>query len=1009
MNNEEQITAKTLFFEDISKIKSMILMCYKIEPSLVNDFPDELKSNTVFICPQDQVKKLIEIGISKKRIFHIPSSWNKFDILHGKIFIKIYQKELSCMIGSNNFTYAGLERNLETYILLKSQLKKEMALDHICNRQDKKYWSGFLDNSLIEGILDFINHIISASDNCNFLSEELLIDLSKKLFFVHSAGHNSLAQGLKVLCRRKTKKIIRVVTPYTTAESLRFFLSFIYEIIKQPFKLQVLTNYLPDFKTYYDSASYIDPDDYLEIKRQWKSENNVDIELRFWSANGIEHIELPGNFIHSKLYVITLVDGDIAPEGFLLTSANVSSSAWKNQKNVEVGILDVDAKRTKNMYDFTELLWMEAEHDTVEVLNKIKQVRKKIVEREIITQLPLKRFITSKMSPGSKKTTSGAPGGQPSKLPITISIPQVDKLDEFLEKTIHIVTTDFSPSITSIEAEIHFFDITQPLLPPITKVIPLAKIGKQYSMNLSELKKHLTVNHAIDFISIKALTNIVTNDIEIKTKDWEKVLSEDVLNVKDNVISIIDLDRYVLYDTEKIEAIIFTKDAFFTTEIAEKESQYRFQLPKDTNYSQVESIIIRQSKREFAANQLVFYQCDLKFRDKPVKNIQIDNMSMEDTNFPCITIELDETHVIFDPTDFVFIVNGQPVDPVVTKKDGHILTVLLSVLQSEIIISTKSYLHRFFVIPDLTIVYGLTGTQLSSLESIITRYKHEKSLQIKPEILSEDSSVSIVFNQELEEQILLEYMVKNDFIMSFYRPHRTITNKKTTEIPLGTLSSGQVIFVKSYVPTTIGNILLYKTEAKVKNILIKAIRAILPFKNHMRTLESNSWVNFSHFLFSIELEMLTKLDENIAKNIVSARLIYDGTSYNFKKVKSSPFYKDAFFIFFKIQALKEICGSIQLSVNLETTEDYADIKQNIEIFYEKKDDKINFKVNENERFIENGYKDKIYDNFLEVHLYLLEKYVENKPADLYFKQYDWDKTNICLDSRELILPVWFFT
>ena len=1009
MVNQSQLTAKELFFNDIEDVQCLIIMCFHLD-SLITELPNILLTNTLVICPKDQRKKLIDVGIPSENIFHIPSDWHQFDVLHGKIFVKITQDTIECMIGSNNFTYAGMERNLETYSTYNVRLKNEIPFEIIKTRHHKSDWHTYFDHSIVEDIMDFINHILVGYENKDYLAEDHFLDLSKDQYFVHSVGQNTLLESIKSLMKPNEKQLIRIITPYLSGESLLFYLDLIHKNIGRGFQLQLLTNFLPDFKGFYNSSGFINPDDYKQIKQEWKQSYDVDIELRFWTSIGIEEMEIPGNFIHSKLYFVVTSDDRLSPDGFLMTSANFSSAAWKNQRTLEVGILDTNGKRIKDVFDFFNRFWEESEQDNEENLHKILNVRNRIVEDELVTQLPLKRFQSGSHRYRKHKTILTGPSKQQVHHPITISIPKSEYLDDFFQKSIDIYLPDHSPKISDVVAEINYLDVTQPGHLTLKKEIPLSNTTKNHlSLPLNDLQKFLNTNLIIDSIRIRAETDVVTYDTEIKTSNWEKVVSENIVKVENKKITFQNLDKYLVSDRESIEGLLITQTSVLRVPIEENESECFFIMPDGLNQSEISSIIIRQNSSEMSQQTLLFYQPALKFQDNPISSIEITTIEVEDIKIPCLHVIVEETFFNFDLSDFVFISNDEKLIPLIQKKEGNHQYYIFSIEKSKIRILIKNHLENYFTYTEQYVEYGLTSDHLSALEKIVNKHKQGKTLLISPEIIDEITPVSIEFSQVMNDKVELEYIILNNRLQLYKRPTRKIITEKSNTILLDSLLPGQEINSLVYYVSSFGKLTLLTFENFVKNKLIEKINVRFPFKNHMRAMANHSWVYHRHFLFSIELNLSSKY-VNFIKYVTGAKIIHEQKDYEFKKIISSKISNDSFLIFFKIQNLKEEKGKIKLSFVLMTSGHFADFYYDIKIQYEKRDDGILLKIDNAERFIKDGYGAPLVDSFSVIHHSLIEKFIIKNYSNLKFNDYDIGKSKkICLDSSELIAPVWFLS
>lgn len=92
---------------------------------------------------------------------------------------------------------------------------------------------------------------------------------------------------------------------------------------------------------------------------------------------------------------------------------------------------------------------------------------------------------------------------------------------------------------------------------------------------------------------------------------------------------------------------------------------------------------------------------------------------------------------------------------------------------------------------------------------------------------------------------------------------------------------------------------------------------------------------------------------------------------------------------------------------IKTKEDYQNIEKDLEISYIKRKNGVSIKIDDEKRFIENGYKEGIsYDDFETIHFPLLEKNINKSSSEILFNTYGIDRISF-LDSNKTIFPIWF--
>lgn len=1005
MNEENLFTAKDLFFQTLHDTDILIIMSYQID--LIEEISDELKRKTLIICPENNINHLLKLGFVLENIFQLPKAWNSYQEIHGKIFVQIKRDEVVVFFGSSNFTYAGMCRNFETYCRFTSQLKIPITIENLERRKDISFWANCTDELSINSILDLLNHIFSNSKDNSYLSEEYFINTRLQSYFLHTAGKNTLKEGL-ILALKKNENIdpitIRIFSPYTSASSLVTFVSFFRKYLNRPFKIEILTNYLPDFQNYYDSSGFIDPEQYENIKQESKRVHNVDIEMRFWSTEGTD--EIPGNFIHSKIYFIT---SNIKKEHvFILSSANFSNTAWglEDSKNLEVGYIEFQKHKSQKIYDFFSEFWRISISDELNNLNKIALVRKKIVNKELISEIPFREFFSKIKVKGRHNKSPGNEVGTGLHRLLKIEAPREEFIEEFLKGTIKINLKEYSPEINALEIEINLSDITNQSKP--TKLDYNLKFSekKEYSLNLENVKKDIKLNQYIDSIIIRAKTNISANDIQIRTDNWGKVESENIGNYLNNKICFYNFSKYKHFNTTLIHAFLISDKTFSIDSCKIDNFDIVITIPKNVKIEQIKSIMIRQTQREYLFRTILFHQPHLKFEEEPIKEISLIQEVIDEKQIQMLQIKASKKWMDLDLCDFIFSHEGIDIWPIcVSKKDDanyNILSYGFNDDFEDLNVSLLSIFGKYFGVTSKIFSYLITSNHKKGMNEITKDCSID--INIIPKDPDETTPIKIFLRNNSKNTFGIEYKVINGRLFTYERPKVETFQEPVKELNLGTLKPGQILVYRPFIK--IGNFRIYTQGYKeliIKNRLIDNIEAELPFENHMRILNYSKIITH-HFLFSIELKFKTKYSD-AEKDILDARIKIDNKEYNFIKVKSKLFHKDIFYIFLKINSLTDLEGSKKILVFLNTSEPFSDFYKEIIIYYKKTNNGIILKVNNDEKFIENGNKGMIVsDEFSCVNFPLFDKSIKEKPSNMEFIKYEG---NLSLDTNEIITPVWF--
>ena len=898
-------------------------------------------------------------------------------------------------------------RNFETYCTFNSKLNIPITLENLKQKQETFFWTKCTNELTINSILDLFNHIFSNSKDENYLSEEYFINIGLQSYFLHTSGKNTLLNGLKLGLNKfsDTDRItIRIISPYITALSLETFTSYFFNCLKRPFKLEILTNYLPDFQNYYDSSGFIDPDQYENLKLEYKKINNIDIEMRFWSVEGLE--DIPGNFIHSKLYFIS--SNTDSKHVFILSSANFSKTAWglEEVKNLEIGYIEVQQHNSKKIYDFFNEFWGMSLTDEQQYLNQIAKVRKKIVNKELISEVPFKEFFSKPKSKKRLIKSSGIKHGSEFQRLLKIEVPQDEHLEKFLKGSIKINFKEHSPEINTIQAEIHLLDITNQSSKTLDYSFDVSE-KNAYSLSLENVKMDLQLNQNIDSIIIRANTNISSNDIQIKTNSWEKIKSENIGDYSNKEIRLYNFSKYKSFNTTQINAFLIADKVFKINSCEIDNTDIVIPIPKNVTIEQIKSIIIRQTQQDYYFKTILFYQPHLIFEKEPIKKITTHQEVIGGIEIQMLQIKASKKWLELDHSDFVFRFNGDNIIPLCVSKENCIdYSIFSFTFNSEfekLHISLNPIFKRFFKKIDKQFSYLNQPSHKKGIDKLTKSYTSNMvDLNVMPNDPNETTPIKMYIKNRYNGTFGIEYTIKDGRLNTYKRPNVLNFQKFEIEYNLGILKPGQILGYRPFIK--IGIFRFYTQEYKelvIKNRLIDDINIELPFDTHKRIL-SYSKISGNKVLFSIKLKFNTKYND-LVKNISDATVIMDDDIYNLIRIKSKT-NLNSFYIFFKMNSFSEEKGVKKISLYINTDESFSDFNKDIEIYYRKTNDGIFIKVGDVEKFIEDGNKQIIEDYFMEVLFPLSEKNIINKPSKMVFKKYENESI---LDSSELILPVWF--
>ncbi|MFB6088442.1 MAG: hypothetical protein ABEK36_01545, partial [Candidatus Aenigmatarchaeota archaeon] len=525
----------------------------------------------------------------------------------------------------------------------------------------------------------------------------------------------------------------------------------------------------------------------------------------------------------------------------------------------------------------------------------------------------------------------------------------------------------------------------------------------------------LEKNYTIESLEIVVETDVLFDDVLIRTNDWQKIISEDILSIEKRSVIIEEMEEYFPIELSNYSfiAFLFLNNGTYKKQgIIFSDERYLLEIPADINKSEINKILIRAISPNVKRKKLSYYQPNLKFGKSAISNYTVERIAFNDMNYPFISLKTDETFMDFDESDFIFKSGNTIITPILTQKDEKGFHFLFNTSESKISITLKKYLKQFFTKNQWEIDYESNDKPV--LENMIDDFNQYIDITISPDIVDETTPVCIELQQIQNNKIIIEYSLENSRFNIFERPKRYMTNENKEQFIINEMYPGQEINLKIYYLEDNSKLLLKNEKIEVKKKLIDDIDALLPFEDHYRDMDLQSNlsglrnVDYSHFLFTLRLSINNgKL--NLNEYILDAKIKINGQGIPFYKIKSNIIKNDEFYIYFKKKSIEKDIEDLVISLLFRTVEPYSDFKEDIHLTIKKNDNDIILLTKDDKKLIkDSNMKNIAIDEYHKVHHLLMEGAVKKKPKNTTFKRYGLynDRTKI-LDSSKTIFPVWF--
>jgi hypothetical protein len=341
--------------------ENYVILTYGLSPSLLEWFPED---SDVLIYTKEEDANIPESEYSDNiRI--------EPDDIHAKIYLMWDENEISCYLGSFNFTRSGLFNNVEWVTKFTDELDRKPEL--------KELESGGLSDpivarsEMINQVVDFVGCILSGRDP--EYSDNISGNALDEMALVHTEESNTLKKAITDMLSKGDSPTVRYYTPFVNKQGVHEFKSYMPDCVETgDVSFEVYTA-MPE-KSISGSDNFLKSDHVDELDTEFNS-------FSVYTRSKIEgHIlgegrEIRNGFAHLKVVQVTSTKengGEVTQT--LLTTANLTKNAWKELSgNKEIGVWIRDEESNTTLREFyaenlANCYSLEVDHERID--NKIE-------------------------------------------------------------------------------------------------------------------------------------------------------------------------------------------------------------------------------------------------------------------------------------------------------------------------------------------------------------------------------------------------------------------------------------------------------------------------------------------------------------------------------------------------------------------------------------------------------------------------------------------------------------
>jgi len=319
-----------------------VIFTYGISPGLLGWFPDD---SDVLIY-------------TKEKDANIPESEYGDNIriepenIHAKIYLMWDKNEISCYLGSFNFTRSGLFEDVEWETKFTDRLDRKLEL--------RELDSGSLPSPMIAGneminqVVDFVSSVLSGRDP--EYSDNISGNALDEIALVHTEESNTLKKAITDMLKEGDSHTIRYYTPYVNKRGVHEFKSYIPDSVdKEKVSFRVYT--AKPKESISGSNNFLKSDHVYELDTEFDS---FDVYTRNEVGGDVlgDGDKIRMGFAHLKVVQVISAkdDGDEVTQT-LLTTANLTRNAWKELSgNKEIGVWIRDEEANAILKEFRSSL-----------------------------------------------------------------------------------------------------------------------------------------------------------------------------------------------------------------------------------------------------------------------------------------------------------------------------------------------------------------------------------------------------------------------------------------------------------------------------------------------------------------------------------------------------------------------------------------------------------------------------------------------------------------------------
>ena len=1043
-----------VFSHDVSRSKALVMSTFSVEQDLLRELMEvnpEIRIH--LIAAKDECDKLKDIQGARLHLTPLETRTAILNRIHAKVYLFLREGGAKCYVGTFNMTRSGMENNVEFFAEFEGRyIQSALTLEDFENHQELPFWRGFCQDNVVNGVAQFLNSIINGRFEGPFLSDRIADYHRETPIFIHTLGKKTIPLQIQSHIKKKASDCkyakLRFVSPYHTTGSIQKFADLVCQNIGCRAKIELLTNFVPDFRNRYDEKSFLDPSSIDELK-ELLSAKKMELEVRFWDRHGYEEEEIPGRFLHGKLLLVEFGGKSGTKDHCIfLLSSNLTAAGLGLDRppNLEAGLFDDDRQRSANLWNLFDGIWKRAKQASdTDTWKQIEVALKRISAEDIFFTREIKQLdcLTRKAPLRKRGKTVSARIGQETAFQygLSVVIPSAESLKDFLKGRVLAqldkTGIDFSkPRLSFSLKDLRGFKPTESLS------LDMAKKGDKWIVEPEALRNQIPRGFTIDSVALLVDTNRVGDPVFFRVQDLDKGRRLNLLEINGTEVVLYDfMTRWVSSRADSIAALASTETGVCKLTVRRDFEDLVVEFPSRGVLDGSREVMIFQESAETHPRILYEKILGLKPVKDPILSVKasIETVSLPE-NDEISALKLDmvlENELIgLDSSDFLTSIGMKDVksfgftEKVSGLKKHLSLYLPHSEGEAHLIIGLLPPIGKWY--PELKREV-VVSSQQEFPQAIFRRWARSVlngvGIRLEPPLGFATGDSEILVIAEKPRRGLLAHITP--MWGEYDSDSETIAVRIDSEsVHIGKFEPGITLAGEFMLKDGDSTFLLQRMHYPIRQPLFRSAKWRLPFKDHLR---SFTWLS-RLFVFAVEVSMESE-DDDIIDWVKSFRFEVNGRILEPVKMQTTAVNQDKLVLYFKNDAITEsVDGILRLSCVAESRKFFAAQKIDAEVRVRYSPSSIDVSIGKDTKRVLNGdprpRMGPIRDNVKELHYYLeLEKledaYIVAGGESLFLQTAPEKRENMrrqlrsvgldltergdnwYIDSDESILPVWF--